>query len=266
MKSRILNHLDDVDRKRITRALQATVEMLPDIERLYAGAVNPDHGFVECRLGRSAGTEEHAIHLMVDDERTLLEHEVLIDGTWIHTTVIEEVIWPPRADSKRIADASTLVRGWLADVEQVDDEGLAEAYRSAERIGSAALMAAACRYDDGWSLALATMGWRTSEACIMLDYDDGRCPTRFCASGEEPDDGTLSIELWRALQTTTPVRNLVAERTIFDPGPIFTFGPPPIIRIRSADVSHTSRLRSIGDAYDQGLEIIPIDRGHVGGE
>lgn len=261
-----MNHLDAPDRARITRVLQATVGMLPDIERLHTGWSVSDDEFLECRLGRSVGTEKHDIHLMVGDARTQLRHEVLVDGSLIQTTVVEEVEGAPRAGSVRIENASRRIRGWLSDVGQVDDENLVEVHRSAERMVSAALLAAACRHDNGWSHAFATMGWLTSEACIMLDYDDGRCLTRFCASGEEPCDGTLSLELQRALQSTASVRHLIAKRSIFDPGPTFTFGPPPIICVRSVDISALRRLEGIADAIDQGFEIIQIEPDPTGGD
>lgn len=257
MKGRILNHLDAADRERIVWALETTLDMLPDLERSRAGSGDQGSGFMEFRHRESADRGMREIRIVVASERTVLRHRAVLDGRHRRTTITEAIDGIRDTRGETIEDTSRRIRGWLEDAGRADDEDLIETHRSAERTGFEALLAAACRRNDGWSHACATMEWQASEASIMLDYDDGRPLARFCASGEEPCDGKPSIELQEALRSKTSVRHLVVGRSVFDPGPTFTFGPPPVIRIRSADVSAVGRLIGIADAVEKGYELLP---------
>lgn len=204
------------------------------------------------------------VRILVESGRTVLNHRAIVGGRHRRTTVTEAVDGIRDSREETMECVSQRVRGWFEDAAQADDENLIETHRSAVRTGSEALLAAACRRNDGWSHACATMEWRASEACVILDYDDGRHPKRFCASGEEPCDGAPSIELQAALLSKTSVRHLVAERSIFEPGPRFTFGPPPVIRLRSDGITAVDRLSGIADAIKLGYELIPLGRDGVG--
>lgn len=261
MKSSLLNHLDAADRERITWALETTLDVLPDLERSREAPADQGLGFIEFRHRGSFGGGVREIRIVVASERTVLSHRASVGGRHRRTTVAEAVDGIRNTSGETMEDASRRIRGWLEDAGRADDEDLIETHRSAERTGFEALLAAACRRNDGWSHACATMEWLVSEASIILDYDDGRPLARYCASGEEPCDGTPSIELQEALRSKSSVRHLVAGRTIFDPEPTFTFGPPPVIRIRSSDVSAVGRLSGIADAVEKGYELLP--NGHA---
>lgn len=265
MKSSILNHLDAADRKRISSALETTLDVLPYLVRFRSGSGDEEPSFMEFRHRRPLGSGMQEVRILVASDQTVLRHHAIAGGRHRRTTVSEAVDGIRATREQTMEDASQRIRGWFEDAAQADDENLIEKHRSAARTGSEALLAAACRRNDGWSHANATMEWRASEACVILDYDDGRHPIRFCASGEEPCDGAPSVELQAALLSKTSVRHLVVERSIFEPGPWFTFGPPPVIRLRSDDITAVDRLSGIADAIKLGYELIPLGRDGAGG-
>ncbi len=98
----------------------------------------------------------------------------------------------------------------------------------------------------------------------MLGYPDDRHLARFCVADDAPRDGGLSDELASVLRSKTARRHIVSTRTIADPAPMFRFGPPPIIRIRSDDVSPVARLTAIAEGFDRGYELIPFRREGIG--
>lgn len=256
MKSSILNHLDADERARMVGTLKFILGKLSASASSNAGWGDRGRGYIYFEYLRWFPPEMQEIRLTIDSERTVLRHRFMADGKH-RTCIIAETcngVRPSRGETRE--DACIRVRQWLTDVEGADQAGLVEAFQSRRRFAANALLAAACRRNDGWSNALAEMGSWESEPCVMLGYPDDRRLARYCGSGEAPCDGTLSTELRSALQSGTPRRHLVAKKTVTDPVPTFTFAPP-VLRIRSDDVSAIARLTAIADAHDRDFELIP---------
>lgn len=256
MKCSILNHLDADDRARTARTLEITLDKLSASASSKAGWGDRGRGFLEFHHLRESGAELQEIRLTIDSERTMLRHRFREDGRYRRCTIVEadDGIHPTRGET--MENAFTRLRRWLAQVEEVDEPGMMEEFQNRSRLAADALLAAACRRDDGWSSALAEMGSREAEPCVTLSYPDGRRIARFCGSGEAPSDGTLSAEFRSALHPGAPLLHILSKRSVTDPAPMFTFGPPPAVRIRSDDVSAIRRLAGIADAIANGFELI----------
>lgn len=264
MKSSILNHLGADDRARMIDTLKIILDKLSASGSSNAGWGDRGRGLIYFEHLRFFPPEMQELRLAIDCEKTVLRHRFMVDGKYRNCIIVEtcDGIRPSRGETQE--DACVRVRQWLTDVEGADYAGPIEEFQSRRRTAATALLAAACRHNDGWSSASAAMGTRESEPCVMLGYPDDRRLALYYGSGETPCDGTLSTELRSALQSGTPRRHLVAEKTVTDPTPTFTFGPPPVIRIRSDDVSPVVRLNAIADAMAQGLELIPKEGGDAG--
>lgn len=264
MKSSILNHLDADDRARMVDTLKFILGKLSASASSNAGWGDRGRGHIYFEHLRWFPPEMQDIRLTIDSERTVLRHRFMADGRHRNCIIVENCdgIRPSRGETRE--DACIRVQQWLTNVEEPDEVGLMEDFQVRRRLAAEALLAAACRLDDGWSSASAAMGTRESEPCVMLGYPDDRHLALYCGSGEPPCDGTLSTELRSALQSGTPRVHLVSTKTVTDPTPTFTFGPPPVIRIRSDDVSPVARLTAIADAMAQGLELISKEVGDAG--
>lgn len=259
MKGLVLNHLDADDRLRVVRALEFTLDALPDLPRSCTGWGDRGRSFMEFRHPRATDPSNHEVHLTVDADQTMLRYRTMIDGKRVRTTIVEATDGIRRTRGETMEDAVHRVRGWLVEVEQASDSSQMEAYRSARQAAAAALLAAACRRNDGWSSASAEMGSLGSPPRVMLGYPDDRSLARYCGSGEPPCDGTLSRALGCALRSETAERHVVSARTVADPAPMFRFGPPPLIRIRSVDVSPVARLTAIAEAIEHGYELMSTE-------
>ncbi|GAA3710529.1 hypothetical protein GCM10022268_19510 [Sphingomonas cynarae] len=265
MKSPVLNHLNADDQSRVVQALEATLDALPDLSLSCAGWGDRGRNFMEFRHPRAGGPSKDEVHLTVDATQTMLRYRRVVDGRRVRTTIFEALDGIRRTRGETMEDAVARVRGWLEEAGHVTRSDRVEKYGSARRASSTALLAAACRLDDGWSSALAEMGSAGSPPCVMLGYPDDRKLARYCIVGEAPCDGRLSDELASVLRSGTPRRHVVSMRTVSDPAPMFRFGPPPIIRIRSDDVTPVARLTAIADAFDRGYELIPNEGEGIGG-
>jgi hypothetical protein len=228
MKSLVLNHLNADDQSRVVQALEAALDALPDLSRSCTGWGDRGRTFMEFRHPRAAGPSNDEVHLTVDATQTMLRYRRFVDGKHVRTTVFEALdgIRPTRGET--MEDAVERVRGWLKEARHVAEADRVEKYAGARRAASTALLAAACRLDDGWSSALAEMGSSESPPLVMLGYPDDRNLARFCVADEVPCDGELSDELASALRSGTAKRHVVSTRTVADPGPMFRFGPPPL--------------------------------------
>lgn len=257
MKSSILNHLDAYDRARMVDTLKFILGKLSASASSNAGWGDRGRGHIYFEHLRWFPPEMQDIRLTIDSERTVLRHRFMAGGKHRNCIIVEtcDGIRPSRGETRE--DACIRVQQWLANVEEPDEVGLMEDFQVRRRLAAEALLAAACRLDDGWSSASAAMGTRGSAPCITLGYPDDRRLARYCVLDEAPCDGTLSAALRLALQSETPPRHLISIKTVTDPIPTFTFGPPPVIRIRSDDVSPVARLTAIADAHEHGFELLP---------
>ncbi len=264
MKSPVLNHLTADDRARVVRAIEDTLCALPDLSQSCTGWGDRGRSFMQFQHPRADRPSDVEIHLTIDEARTVLRHRAVVDGKRVRTTIIEALdgIRPTRGGT--MEDAVARVRGWREEAWHDADQNRIKEYASARHSASEALLAAACRLDDGWSSALAEMGSSESPPQIMLGYADDRKLARYCAADEAPCDGTLSGELESALRSGTAGRHVVSTRTVADPGPMFRFGPPPLIRIRSDDVTPVARLTAIAEAFDRGYELMPNEQDGMG--
>lgn len=261
MKSPVLNHLTADDRARVVRALQDTLDALPDLSQSCSGWGDRGRSFMQFQHPRADRPSDVEIHLTVDATRTMLRHRAVVDGKHIRTTIIEALdgICSTRGETMEAAVARVL--GWLDEAGHDAKPDLIEEYASARQAAAKALLAAACRLDDGWSSALAEMGSSESPPRVLLGYPDDRNLSRFCVADDLPRDGGLSDELASALRSRAARRHIMSTRTVADPAPMFTFGPPPLIRIRSEDIAPVARLRAIAEAFERGYELMPNERG-----
>lgn len=257
MKSSILNHLDDEDRARMVQTLELTLDKLAASAKSSSGWVASGRESLAFSHQWYFPSEMQELRLTIDPDRTVLRHRFLANGKHRNCIIVEacDDIRPSRGETRE--NARIRVRKWLTEVEEGDDVGVMEDFRSRRSAAATALLAAACRRNDGWSSALATMDWSETEPGIMLGYPDDRRLALYCGSGEAPCDGTLSAELRAAMRSGSPRRHLVSTKSVTDPAPTFVFGPPPVIRIRSGEVSAIMRLTAIDDAVTRGLELIP---------
>lgn len=265
MKSLVLNHLNADDQSRVVQALEAALDALPNLSRSCTGWGDRGRTFMEFRHPRAAGPSNDEVHLTVDATQTMLRYRRVVDGKHVRTTVFEALDGIRRTRGETMEDAVDRVRGWLEEARHVAEADRVEEYTSARRTASTALLAAACRLDDGWSSALAEMGSSDFSPRVMLGYPDDRNLARFCVADDVPRGGGLSDQLAFALRSGTARRHIVSTRTVADPAPMFRFGPPPLIRIRSDDVTPVARLTGIAEAFDRGFELIPNERGSIGG-
>lgn len=260
MKGPVLNHLNAHERAEVVRALDATLDALPDLSQSCTGWGDRGRSFMQFQHPRANRPSNIGIRLTVDATQTMLRYEAVVDGKRIRTIIVEALdgIRPTRGET--MEDAVERVRGWREEAGHVSEPDRVEEYADARRAASTALLAAACRLDDGWSSALAEMGWSTSPPRVMLGYSDDRTLARFCVADDVPRDGGLSDGIASALLSRTAKRHIVSTRIVADPAPMCRFGPPPLIRIRSDDVTPVARLTAIAEAFDCGYELLPNER------
>jgi hypothetical protein len=208
------------------QALEATLDALPDLSLSCAGWGDRGRNFIEFRHPRAAGPSNDQVHLTIDATQTMLRYRRVVDGKPVRTTIFEALDGIRRTRGETMEDAVARVRGWLDEAGHVTGSDRVEKYASARRAASTALLAAACRLNDGWSSALAEMGSSDCPPRVMLGYPDDRHLARFCVADDSPRDGGLSDELTSALRSKTARRHVVSIRTVGDPTPMFRFGPP----------------------------------------